>query len=134
MYSVPCKHIATCPLCTLKSYSVLQSGVYVQCTFADFLSFTVDIQKSHFVNICTWCADPPYTRSVGSYKLLENNNMKTDDISREYMKRVIISGAQSSWRSVTSSVPQGSIVGPMPSKIFINDVDNGANCKLVQEK
>lgn len=50
------------------------------------------------------------------------------------MKRVITSGAQSSWRSVTSSAPQGSIAGPMPSKIFINDVDNGANCKLVPEK
>jgi len=54
-----------------------------------------------------------------------------EDFLSERKQRVCIRGTFSDWVSITSSVPQGSVLGPTLFLIFVNDMPDVINSRLL---
>ena len=71
----------------------------------------------------------PHNRLLWKLKYTGGLRGKVLEWMRDYLRdrkmRTVIRDSYSSWRSVTSGVPQGSVIAPIMFQVYVNDMQNG---------
>jgi hypothetical protein len=77
----------------------------------------------------------PHQRLLKKVQALGINGMVytwIEDWLKNRTQRVQFGGDSSNWTSVLSGVPQGSVLGPIRFFIYINDIDDGIESKILK--
>jgi ribonuclease P/MRP protein subunit RPP40 len=94
--------------------------------------YPVDVIYLHFQKALD---KVPHKRLLQKVQALGINGMVckwSEDWLKSRMQRVQFGGADSEWIPILSGVPQGSVLGPILFLIYINDIDDGIDSKILK--
>jgi hypothetical protein len=86
-----------------------------------------------FCNLINYCIIHYKGRMKGFVNLSSDRHSFCFLRVKVYKQRVVIESAHSKWRTIKAGVPQGSILGPLFSIIFINDIVTKIHSSIVSQ-